>query len=310
MMNIIKSTAVFFPQERCNPDFSGGAFARQKNAAASRRNARKMQKLSGANFLPPVPPPPRKAAAIVKRKIKARVKAILNLARGQSYWGRGLLLFLASGISFNLTSCASSVTLNPENCAGRAHWAADWEVDQPVRYFKSVQKVWAIGKNKTVYWRDLLAREGLSCEQVDKVAVHWRTDASDALLSLLGLSRYTIEITGTWHNDEMLTERLDNTQPNGATNDAGPGTAQSTRANLSESNHAGPLAAGAPEAQAEKAGAIAPPAGATAASSPEEVYVEEDISWEVGQERPISSSSPAASSSSSPGLSPETGDLL
>ena len=199
-----------------------------------------------------------------------------------------------------------SVTLNPENCAGRAHWAADWEVDQPVRYFKSVQKVWAIGKNKMVYWRDLLAREGLSCEQVDKVAIHWRTDASDALLSLLGLSRYTIEITGTWHNDEVLTERSENTQPSEATNDAASDAVQSTRANLSESDRAGPPSAVAPAAKAEKAGAAAPPA----ASPPEEVYVEEDISWEVGDERPISFSPQASSSSSSSTSFPETGDLL
>lgn len=139
-----------------------------------------------------------KATSKFKPRLATKLKRFFGLPAG----GMAVFIFLLA-----LSSCASSITLSPDNCAGRARWAADWNVDQPARYFKIEKKVWAIGKDKTVYWRDLLAAEGFRCEEVDKVAVHLRMDPSDVLFSLLGLSRQTVEISGTWHNDGLLPDR-------------------------------------------------------------------------------------------------------
>jgi hypothetical protein len=105
-----------------------------------------------------------------------------------------------------LSSCASSVILSPEHCLSRARWAAAWPVEKTSRYFKFERTVWAVGHARTVYLADLLAEEGLSCGQIEKLAVRLAFRPVDAFFSLLGLSRQTVELSGIWHNEDVMEE--------------------------------------------------------------------------------------------------------
>jgi len=105
-----------------------------------------------------------------------------------------------------LSSCASSVILSPEHCLGRGHWSAQWPVEKPARYFKFQKTVWAIGHARKVYLADLFAQEGLSCGQIEKVTARMMMRPSDVFFSLLGLSRQTVELTGIWHNEDLMEE--------------------------------------------------------------------------------------------------------